>query len=729
MTPDDKTWLEYFDRDIPAGNVRGSLCPYIHSKAVSQIQFEKGGNWRQSNTSIILQPKGRKGSSASYGFKFRWADGYDGARQILYEEGKFDVEIVPGMTVPADLFALVSLHTKNKIDSVKAEFPDKTKIEYQGERKKGYHIYKVSFSKLGENMLTINYDKDKKMVLEFFVTEPLETVIKKRAAFLVNKQQHRDPNKWYYSVYSDWDMKNHILRSADDRDGLSTWLTDACDDGGNARPAYVASKNVYFPNQEEIASVDLYIKHYLWGSMQQTEDEPYPYGIYGIPNWKQNRESDAAPPNGKTHLWRIYDYPHIVLLYYRMYQIAKFYPEMKMELTKDEYLKRAFRTAVAYFVVPVQTRKWDARNTPTMNEIVINELLADLDAEGKTDWAEELRKHWERKVKHFVNDDPYLYGSEFAFDSTGFEATGAIARYAMESLNRPSFAKDVNLASAWAFMEKQLMFNVCDRGWLETAYYYLGSDYRSLAGTANTLSYMSQMGGWSVLDYALYYSKDPFLYLRLGFASYLSSWALVNTGTPESNYGYWYPGPENDGAVAGRFEPPAYERGWIGKWNKRGAWFYSAEGDVGYNAGVRTSVTIVADDPLFGLIAYGGLLKKTADGIEVIPRDGTRRQFHFIKNNLRLHILPDRDGFAQDKPIFVSDSANKIRFDLESRSKSGHTTQLEISGLPQGTYVIKVNGRTVAQKQLQKSQTMLADIEVPADAKTLNVEIELLPQN
>ena len=39
-------------------------------------------------------------------------------------------------------------------------------------------------------------------------------------------------------------------------------------------------------------------------------------------------------------------------------------------------------------------------------------------------------------------------------------------------------------------------------------------------------------------------------WLEPGYASYLSSWALMNTGRPDTNYGYWFPGPENDG----RFE-------------------------------------------------------------------------------------------------------------------------------------------------------------------------------
>jgi len=321
MTPEEDARFEYFDTGADRRRV---FCPYIHSKARAEVMRERGSNWRQENTSVTLSPNGKSGDEVSYAFKFRWADGYDGVRQLLYEQDKFDVHIVPGMMVPNDLFALISLRTKNKIKSITAEHPDKTKIKYVGEKQKDTHVYKVSFSKLGENLLTVNYDKDKKMVLEFFVTESLETLIKKRAAFLVNKHQHRDPSKWYNGVYSDWDMKNLILRSAEDRDGLSSWLTDACDDAGNARPAYVASKNVFFPNQAEIESVDYYIKHYLWGGMQCTEEEEYPYAIYGIPNWKVNRDSSDEGINGKKHIWRIYDYPHIVLLYYRMYQIAKF---------------------------------------------------------------------------------------------------------------------------------------------------------------------------------------------------------------------------------------------------------------------------------------------------------------------------------------------------------------------------------------------------------------------
>jgi hypothetical protein len=111
-----------------------------------------------------------------------------------------------------------------------------------------------------------------------------------------------------------------------------------------------------------------------------------------------------------------------------------------------------------------------------------------------------------------------------AFDSTGFESTHALARWALDRMNVSTQRRDGALAfvtrdAAHRFLEKQIRANIADRGWLETAYYLLGSDYRAGMGGSYTLSYMSQMGGWSVLDYALHYAGQPAEYLRLGYAS------------------------------------------------------------------------------------------------------------------------------------------------------------------------------------------------------------------
>src|SRR5437762_1364216 len=252
------------------------------------------------------------------------------------------------------------------------------------------------------------------------------------------------------------------------------------------------------------------------------------------------------------------------------------------------------------------------------------------------------------------------------------------------------FRRAVNYEDAAAFLEEQMKLNLACRGWLETAYYYLGSDYRGSGHSNYTLSYMAQMGGWAISDYGLYFAQDPFPYLRLGYASYLSSWALLNSGTAESNYGYWFPGKENDGGAGGGFEPRPWGRAWLGnKEMGRGSWWYSGEIDLGYSGALRAAATIVTDDPIFGLFAYCGDLQREKNLIRVIPKDGLRARFHIVRGDQRIHILLERDGFAKDKAISFDDRGGSISFELENRGGGNHETGVRISGLAPGKYEVK----------------------------------------
>jgi hypothetical protein len=309
-----------------------------------------------------------------------------------------------------------------------------------------------------------------------------------------------------------------------------------------------------------------------------------------------------------------------------------------------------------------------------------------------------------------VIDTPNLYGSEFAFDSTGFESTQAFARYALRNAGKqhvdlpkfavgpgrgeiPDFSK-VTPEAARKFADFQMQLNLNDRGWPETSYYLLGTDYRG--STSYLQSYMSHLGGWGVLDHALNFADNPTDYLRLGYASALSAWCLVNSGTAESGYGYWFPAKANDGATGGGFMPEVSGRAWIGKTMTRGAWYYSAEEDVGYVGSLRTLATVVTNDPVFGDYAYGGILTRAGNGVRVISRDGVRMRLHIIRNKQRLHLLFDNDGFVAEQPITISDDLGSVAFRLENRAKRSHDTHVRITGMPSGNYAISVNGTQVA---------------------------------
>jgi hypothetical protein len=722
MLPQDGTHLEYWE-----GSRQGGYRIFIHSAAAGAVAREHGTHWRQPNTSLTLAPKGQTGDTHSYGFKFLWANDYDAVRQLLVEEGGIDVNVVPGMTVPNDLFAEFALRAKRRIKSVEAEFPESTRIESVG-KKGDTRLFKVSFAKLGENRLTVHYGNDQRMYLEFFSTEPLETLIKKRAAFLA-KSQHRDPSKWYNGLITDWNMENETLLSPDNYAPIpkSRVYAVTCDDPGLGKPAFLAAKNAEYPVQGEVEALDYYIQHFVWGGLQRTTDEKYSYAIYGIPNWKTNRDSSDPGRNGQLHIWREYDYPHVIQMHFAMYRLAKNHPEIKTALTAREYLQRAYGTADAFFTVPHEVWSgWSPYGTGFYNEVVIVDLIDELDAKGMKDEAKKLRAFWERKVAHFVNDGEDLFRSEYAFDSTGFESTHALAKYAVEHAEGPGETNSgLPLASAKRFMQTQIAANIFCRGWLEPAYYYLGSDYRGGAGNAYVLTYMSQMGGWSVLDYGLNFATNPAPYLRLGYASYLSAWALMNTGTPESNYGYWYPGKTNDGGAGGGFEPAPYGQTWLGQPHHRGSWYYASEIDLGYCGALRTSATVLADDPVFGRFCFGGDWKKHSGGIEVIPKDGLRRRFYARLKSGEADMVLSNDRFAGAQPIVLKEDLSELRFELESDNPGPHVAKLHFSG-PDGEYAVHNGANELGRVKLTGQEGVSIDLPMGTEQAGKEFDIKCL---
>ncbi len=684
MVPEPGTRFEY--NDVGAGR---SYTPYIHAAATLAEVRARGGKWALPGTSLVLPPKGSK----RYAFRFRFAKDYDGVRDALVAMRGVDVHVAPGMTIPTDQTVTLGLRSETRIKAVRAQYPGQTKVTASGAGGKGARLYKVRFARLGENTLTVEFDKGRRMPLPFFATEPIETLIKKRAAFLVSHEQHKDPSKWYLGLYSEWDMKNEVLRGPDDRDTLSAYMV-ASDDPILGRGAYLATKNVYYPDHGEIDSLEFYIRNHVWGGLQQTTEEPFPYAIYGIDNWKQLRSSPNDDRTGRRHIWRIYDYPHIVSLYTSMARVARDHPEMVHLLDAKGYLTRAWGTAMAFFEVPLKVEGWSAYDTGTYNEVVIPGLIRDLETAGMVREADGLRAHWERKATTFINDKPNLFGSEYAFDSTGFESTQALAHYAMDRLSNASFRAKVSPEAAREFLELQVRLNFGDRGFLEPTYYTMGSDYRAGLGTSYVLSYMSQMGGWGLQDYGLHLAKDPAPYLRLGAASLLSSWALMNTGTPESHYGYWFPGKENDGGAGGGFESRPLARAWLG--NKEipwGSWWYSGEIDLGFNGALRGMATIVTEDPIFGTLAYNGDLVRKGESWSVVPKDGLRARFHVVRGERRIGIELARDGFAAGRPITFDEALKTVSFEIENRSGDAHAARLTISG----PYEATVGGKAVTE--------------------------------
>jgi hypothetical protein len=137
----------------------------------------------------------------------------------------------------------------------------------------------------------------------------------------------------------------------------------------------------------------------------------------------------------------------------------------------------------------------------------------------------------------------------------------------------------------------------------------------------------------------------------------------MNTGRPETNYGFWFPGPGNDGAAGSAFIREVYGTNWFGKAQKRGAWI------------------------------YGGEVSKNGKTFLVVPRDGLRKRFHAVFGKDSLHLILDRDGFAAEKPVKISRSLDEISFVLENRTGDSHKTTLTVTATPAGTFEVIQDGK------------------------------------
>jgi len=203
------------------------------------------------------------------------------------------------------------------------------------------------------------------------------------------------------------------------------------------------------------------------------------------------------------------------------------------------------------------------------------------------------------------------------------------------------------------------------------------------------------MGGWGILDYAVNFAPEPYDWIQLGYASYLSSWSLMNTGPKETNYGFWFPGPENDGASGWQFMTAKFGRAWIRKDMPRGPWNYDGEIDLGYGAALRIATTILSDDPLFGWFVYGGTLDATGKQLSIVPRDGLRQRFYAVLPDARLKIELDRDGFAQGLPLVTDKSLSRLRWTLENRTGDFHSATLTVDIAGKSSYALYQEGKKV----------------------------------
>jgi len=156
--------------------------------------------------------------------------------------------------------------------------------------------------------------------------------------------------------------------------------------------------------------------------------------------------------------YRGYNFPHQIATYYALYRAARNYDKATLRHTWDWYLTRAYKTILALGCLEGNTFRC-ASNVGFMDGTVMRDVLKDMKAEGWTDQVKLVELQMSMRTIQGVSrgtpgwvDQPYPYGSEFSWDTTGFEEVAVWGSYFNATSTRYGSLEERTVNYILAFM-------------------------------------------------------------------------------------------------------------------------------------------------------------------------------------------------------------------------------------------------------------------------------------
>ncbi|MCH9276550.1 DUF5695 domain-containing protein [Bifidobacterium amazonense] len=629
-------------------------------------------------------------------------DSYDEAWDWLASIGGFMLESHPGTVVPVRQDAEVTIRSATRPTLVAESEEDYagsvTEIASRGDDHadgvRRWHAI-VRLGGHGRRVFHVKLDGDDRVDgcgdnvsrETFFGIEPPETIYRKQNAFVARNQWETDPTDPCYHGLLMWDMANRRRINATFNPDLPDWMAGGSDEIGLVSGLMLSEWNVYRPNEEQLHVLDGYCRDFI----EQRLTEQPGCKVHRMVPWFKMFEPWAG--RGADDVWRAFNYVHVANTFLNMYRIAKRYRAECPWLNEPAYwLERATRYFAAMFDYWMFPDGEGADHYANMGESVLAMHLADaLRAEGLDEDAARIQGLVEKKAWYFAGK-AYPYGSEMAYDSTAYEAVyGYGAAIGDERV-----------------MESSMRVALANRG--RQPDWALGmTDLRGCGDSGWNVSYMTQLGAWTIYDWALERRHyDPDL-LRSFAASYLAGFSIYNSG------GYLSDDPANDGASAwihvaetGELTGarPGPRDGSGTRRMIRGFVPYSGESALGYFGALRSAASFVMSGPADcgALRGYGcELLDADAriGGYTVRPADGLRVRFFDTVHDWAVKL--DRDALAEVRCETVGatgrattdddrSSVRRVTLTIDNVTGDAHAGTFSLRMPAAGTYRLTING-------------------------------------
>lgn len=532
------------------------------------------------------------GEAIRLGLKFCWPDSQRLLGDYLVREGKVAVRAVPGFVVPQGESALVHIRCAQAVHDVALEGGRAEPLSGSP------GVYRLVFDVPGEHALKVRYGTDHWARFLFRAKASGPELLRRRAAFTVENQQCTDDCGGRRYAFLMWDAEE----GTQVREARHLYLIGGSDEVGFADALVLAEKNVYLPRAEEIAALENYVEHFLLGKMQSPEtfgvrlwwgDESHthshPRAAIDEPSWVEHthRGSDTD---------RSFNYPHVFNIYLALYRIAKYFGATRFRDAKG-YLALAYRTALAYFTLPM--RSGDAIRMGNMGETTLLEMLIYLREEGMEDERLTLKAHLDRKADYMCQNR-FAYRSEFAFDTTGYEAAYLFRLHRAE---RQVAQETLEVILATRALQPTWYSYQSDMRWGP------GAGKRPEIDGPGCLNYMTGWGCWALLT-AFHATADPY-YLFLGYAGLVGNWALVS----------------DEGVMHHHYNPEPKSRA-FDPW--------SGEAGMGIHACLIAAEAFAVEDQALGLLGLGCQVRAEEDSLSLRPMDALGARAMLVPLGLRV---------------------------------------------------------------------------------------------
>ncbi len=620
--------------------------------------------WYNGHRSLTLAPDEKQ----SFAFTLCRVKNHTDISETLYQNGNIAVKIAPGMVLPVGTVAHLMLRCKKPITAIETTQGIEVKpVATMGDG----HTYTVHLTSRGEKKVAIRYGDGEWTNLLFNGIAEIETLMKARAGFIVKNQRVLDPDDLCHYSFRIWNNDAERLIVEEEAPCGSIDMGGS-DDRCFAPPVFLAGKNAYYPDEQEIHALDEFIENFLYGKLQDKDNYQVLNSLIGLREGSWRRWD---------YVWRIYNYPHVYNIYYQMYRITKLHG-IKTSREPLEYLRLAYNTAFASYQDSTYESVYETKNyidyhrgnmskthAPMGSPILVH-LLRSLKTEGMRAEYQTLLDAIEGCLPFFLEEE-YPFASEYCFDHASKAALYYLAQVADDEPLKKRTVQTI-LASRDA---TPMWFSYC------TNMRYIGC-------------YPTPLLARPLFD--RYEQTGDLHYLQKAYGATLAVWSCVDPSGKGYNGREW------------RFNPP--EKG-SPEYNYYRNGCFSGEVGMGLYGNLSMLKSYLVQDPDFGLIGYGCDVTETSDNYTLIPRDGLGVRAAFVPLGVSLETVKGRIKHAT-----LAKDLRQLRLVLSKPSGHADCVHISIRGMPSGPYQSSAG-------KIKHHEELEWDIPYPKGQETLTVTL------